>query len=538
MIPTKKRTLSPLPCLLLGALPGIPLIFPAWHFSAFFLSIPLLLYLYYMLFGEEPPGHRRVWLCGGFAMTGYFLTVFHWLFGMYPLAFIPDMTPLYAGVIVSLCWFLLSLLQGVSFAPAFLLLSFLSRRPLVRRAPVLFGFLYAALYTLFEWGQNFTWMGVPWGGQMLGQMENAPLLGVASLFGAHYITFVILAVNGLFAYGLWKLRRLKKSHPTPLPLRCYAAFCGAILIFLGNLAAGGLALLRRAPTGEPVRVAVVQTNHASLDKTQASNIEIWDVAKDLAAAAAEDGADCILYSETILTVDLESSPYYRWELQNLSRQYGVVQIIGGYHYEYDEEGNRLFYNALYYIDETGAFSETIYDKRHLVPFGEYLPWDAFFETVFPFITELLREAELSPGEATNNFAGSLGDVGALICFDSIYPALTTESVRDGADFMVLATNDSWFAGTAALRQHTSHATLRAIESGRYLARTAATGESMVITPTGAHTAVVPESTRGYAIGDVYPTSQMTLYTQIGDLFPILCGVWILAAFVYRPKEKN
>ncbi len=522
--------------LFLGALPGIPLIFPQLHISAFFLSVPLLLSFFSAFFAEKKPSHLRVTLAGGSAMLGYFLTVFHWMFGMYPLAFIPGMTADYAAVIVTLCWLLLSLLQAVCFAPAFLLLSLLSRTSLVRRAPVLLAPLYASLYTLFEWGQNFTWMGVPWGGQMLGQMENAPLLGTASLFGAHYISFVILLVNGLFAYGLWRVRALKKHHPSLLPLRCYAAFGAAILILCGNLLAGGLALLTQEPQGEPIRVAVIQTNHASLDKTQASNPEIWDVAKELAREAAAAGADCILYSETILTVSYPDSPYYRAELCELSREFGVVQIIGGYHYEREGE-ETLFFNSLYYIDENGVFSDIIYDKRHLVPFGEYLPWDAFFESVFPFITELLRDSELSPGEAPNNFEGSLGEIGALICFDSIYPLLTAESVKDGADFLVLATNDSWFSGTAALRQHVAHATLRAVESGRYIARSAATGESMIITPTGEHTAVVSESTRGYAIGEVYPTDRNTLYTTVGELFPILCAVFLLFVFLYRPRKR-
>ena len=133
----------------------------------------------------------------------------------------------------------------------------------------------------------------------------------------------------------------------------------------------------------------------------------------------------------------------------------------------------------------GSMDEVVYAKRHLVPFGEYVPWRPLIEVLIPPLTEInMLSSDFAPGEGTALVSTPFGKVGGLICFDSIYECLTLDSVRDGAELLVLPTNDSWFTDSAAVYMHSAQARLRAIESGRWIVRSADTGISSVIDPRG------------------------------------------------------
>ena len=115
-------------------------------------------------------------------------------------------------------------------------------------------------------------------------------------------------------------------------------------------------------------------------------------------------------------------------------------VCGGFHY--GEEGQQ---NALFFVTPEGEISETVYAKRHLVPFGEYVPMRALVEFLVPPLADIgMLSHDLDEGEDTALYDTGFGVAGSLICFDSIYEQLTLESVRDGATFLCLATNDSWF----------------------------------------------------------------------------------------------
>ena len=119
-----------------------------------------------------------------------------------------------------------------------------------------------------------------------------------------------------------------------------------------------------------------------------------------------------------------------------------------------------------------------------------------------------------------------GKVGCLICFDSIYETLSLESVADGAELLCISTNDSWFSGSSALRQHNAQAQLRAIENNRYIVRSANTGISSIISSKGEIIDSVGDSKEGYAIGDVAYIQERTLYSLTGNMI-----VWLSLSFI-------
>ena len=121
-----------------------------------------------------------------------------------------------------------------------------------------------------------------------------------------------------------------------------------------------------------------------------------------------------------------------------------------------------------------------------------------------------------------------GKIGSLICFDSIYEELSLRSVRDGAEIMVISSNDSWFFDSAAVYQHQVQAQLRAIETGRYFVRSANTGISTVLSPSGEILSWLDPLTEGYAVQEISAREGRTLYSILGNAFVYACMAFVAA----------
>ena len=196
------------------------------------------------------------------------------------------------------------------------------------------------------------------------------------------------------------------------------------------------------------------------------------------------------------------------------------------------------YNSLIFIDPEGNVSDTIYSKRRLVPFGEYVPMREFFTAIIPALTEIsMLEEDLSPGDGSNVYDSEVGCLGSLICFDSIYEGLTLESVRDGAEIMMISSNDAWFLDSAGVELHNSQARIRAAESGRYFVRSANTGISTIIDPNGRVLDREEALVDGYVVAEISARSGRTLYSYVGNLIVWLSMAFIIVALFEKKKNK-
>jgi apolipoprotein N-acyltransferase len=158
------------------------------------------------------------------------------------------------------------------------------------------------------------------------------------------------------------------------------------------------------------------------------------------------------------------------------------------------------------------------------------------ETLVPPLADLSMLGEdIIEGEGTAIYEGELCNIGSLICFDSIYENLTLDTVRDGAELLVISTNDSWFLDSAGVRMHNAQAKLRAVESGRFIVRSANTGVSSIITPHGEILDYEDALIEGYVISDVSPINQRTLYSYVGNLIVWLSFLFIVAAVLAQKK---
>jgi len=180
-----------------------------------------------------------------------------------------------------------------------------------------------------------------------------------------------------------------------------------------------------------------------------------------------------------------------------------------------------------------------YDKINLVPFGEYVPAHKFLGYFVNRVVEGF--GELIPGTEQTLFPVKGARLGVLICFESVFPNLTRLEVNEGADVLVNITNDAWYGDSSAPYQALAMAAMRSVETKVPMIRTANTGISAIIKPSGEITARTPLFKRGTEIEDVAWRPVRTVYTMVGDLFSEIClsltVLGVLAAWL-RPRKPG
>ena len=518
-----------------GLLTGLTLVFTKLGFLEWITMIPAGIVLLVRASDREVR-LRSLYSDGFLFFYSYYLVCYHWFVNLYPLEFIDGMTKGGALAVVILAWFGLSLLQALMGGCVFLLAGLLFRCDLPQRFPLLRVFVGAGLWAAFEWSQTIGWWGVPWGRLPIGQSEYLVGLQTASWFGSYFVTFLIVAVNFLLAHTLLNLPKWRLGVTVAACLLVFQYGAGTLIWFTTDVS-----------RGEPIKVAAVQGNISSSDKwSEDSGTKTLEVYSTLIAEAAEKGAELVLLPETAFPYDLDSNNYaYLNEgFCSMARELNIYLLVGAFTHE--EEKDSL--NSLVCYTPEGERLDTVYSKRHLVPFGEYVPMRPIIETLVPPLADLvLSSDDIDEGEGTKIIDAGGVKIGGLICFDSIYESLTYESVRDGAELICLGTNDSWFSDSAALYMHNTQAQLRAIENGRYVLRAANTGISTVINSRGEVIAELEPLVSGNAYATVYANDAKTLNTNLGNflVYFILLGFLVIFSHnivnimkINKKRDKN
>ena len=404
-----------------------------------------------------------------------------------------------------------------------------------RRCAVADAVLCALFPTVAELILSFGRFGFPWVVLYLTQRTFLPGIQTASLFGGHFVSFLIYLCNFLLAKGI-----LTVFHAPARKISRLLPFGAALLLFFSNLSAG---FILGAPRGDEktVMLALYQDNHSSYEKWSGDPMSVCDefIAAFEAAYRKKKAPDLILLSETVFTTTLgrEDSPdvgigrRIEEKLCDLSARYGTKIVCGGF---YEKDGKQ--YNAQF-LFENGMRSKEVYCKRTLVPFGEYVPYEAFFNRVFPFLRDMnLSGDTLTAGKDPVVFTTDIATFGGLICYDSIFYQNARNSARNKADFLLLSTNDSWYNDSAAIDQHYGHAVFRAIENRKSILRCATTGRSGLIDAYGRSVKQTSLFTRCIISSDLSYSTKNTLFTRFGYGYIVLLLVLCLSARVIFGKS--
>ena len=493
-----------------GALTAVTVAFPRFGVAEWVTLIPAAVAIWSII-SDPSIKLRRAYGYGFFFFMCYYFVIYHWFVSLYPLEFTGISRGAALGVVLA-GWFGVPILQSTVGGLVFVALALLGRNGLVRRAPLLVPALAGGLWGIFEWSQTFFWTGVPWGRLGIGQSDILLMLRPSAFFGSYFVTFMIVAVNFTLALCLIERRKIKLYSVCAVGL----LVCHLILDVVSTL-------IYAPSTDDGFVAAAIQGNISSSEKWDMSPDDILDVYEQLSLDAAEQGAELIVWPETTIPIDMANNPMRIERIQGIAQSANCDILVGIF--TNDQDGRE--YNSMVLFKKDGSIGEQTYNKRHLVPFGEYVPMRKVVETLFPPLAELgMFGEDLVAGEDPGLIEWNGIDLGALICFDSIYESATLDSVQGGADLLILPTNESWFLDSAAIYMHTAQAVMRSVESGRYMVRAASTGVSCIITPSGQVVDELDALKTGVVIGEVYPQSTRTLYSHIGNAW-----IYLMMAFV-------
>lgn len=438
--------------------------------------------------------------------------------------------------VVAAAVLLISALQSVIFGFAALLSRRVIKKPRFAAADML---LCALLFTVAEIILSFGRFGFPWVVLYLSQRAFLGGIQTASLFGGHFLSFCIVLCNLLAAKGILSLADAPKKS-----ISRFTAFGAALLVFLSNLGVSLFLMIPHRNAEKSIDAAVYQDNHSSYEKWNGSSLSVCEEFIDAfrVTYSVDDAPEIVLLSETVFTETLACADAYEssigvqieQKLCALTKEYPTTVVCGAF---YEKDGKQ--YNAQF-LFENGRRSDEVYQKRTLVPFGEYMPYERFLNRIFPSLRDInLSGTSLTPGIEAAVFHSSKANFGGLICYDSIFYQNARKSAKNKADFLLLSTNDSWYNDSAAIDQHYGHAVFRAIENRKGIVRAAATGRSGLIDAYGKSLDKSALFTRCFLRSPLLTSTEETLFTRFGYGYTWLLLVLCLLTrtfFFFRERK--
>jgi apolipoprotein N-acyltransferase len=425
----------------------------------------------------------------------------------------------------------------------------------------------------------FLWVGldlaaaritsVPWDQLGYSQIDNTLVNQIAPLAGVYGITFVLVAVNALLAGALLfkhgsksGLARDARGRTAASAKKSFArvsknwfagrwawAACGAIL-----LVSGFAGIFVSPPEPDPTATAVlIQPN---LDVGVGNNWQgpVWDrhiaefagladeECKNYIAGIPQTGApegeincppypthpDLVVWPESPAPF-MEDDVSFKQAMQSIAVATQAPLVVGGIGTDFSQEENAWRdYNSAFVVEADGKMVGR-YDKIHLVPFGEYIP----FQNLLTFAHKLTgRVSSFTRGSEHRVFqldtqSGGRHRYGIFICYEAVFADEVRELARNGAEVLVNISDDGWYGDTSAPWQHFNMARMRAVENRRWLLRDTNNGVTAAIDPYGRVRQSIPRHQVDALPAEFAFRDGITFYTAHGDVFAWLCAILAL-----------
>ncbi|MDP6523947.1 MAG: apolipoprotein N-acyltransferase [Kiritimatiellia bacterium] len=412
------------------------------------------------------------------------------------------------------------------------------------RRPVLV-LLVPFLWVGFEYLRSTLLTGFSWNALGVSQYRNLAIIQVAEWGGVYAVSAVLLVMNtamaltalDVFPADGTRRRRVRVELMIGLSI---CALCWVMGTRRANLFGSS------HPGDRSVKVAAVQPNIPQLEKwTKEAVLDIYRSLAYQTELAATSRPDLIIWPETALPGafpnDLEAIRFAA-DMASL----GAPVLVGAMETaESESTGDFEFCNSSFLVDPDGAVRQK-YRKIHLVPFGEYIP----FDRSIPFLSRCAPLGfSCTPGTRSTVFRLKGIPFSSLICFEDTIPALGRKAVLAGARLLINQTNDAWFDGSSGARQHVSHCVFRCVENRVEAVRSANTGITCHIDRRGRLSALEQlgsgSTFAGFAVyGVTIPSDDMdlSLYTRFGDaIFAVPCAVFAVAAclmILYENRKRR
>ncbi len=377
--------------------------------------------------------------------------------------------------------------------------------------------------------------GFPWNLLGLSQHGLPPIIQIAEVTGVYGVSFAVALVNAALARTI-----IAQSRKEPAWRELVLSM--AVVVLLAAYGYVRIYQVDRAFRDQPaLKVGIIQGNIDQADK--------WDAAKfwhyhykyiGLSEKLLQEKTDLLIWPEAAIATYLNRE----WErrhtpLVNTISVFDAYFLVGSVT-GIREKDRQHVYNSAYLMS---PFAERLlgrYDKIHLVPFGEYVPYKRLL--FFADAIAAGATGDTDPGQELVVFNTPGFSFACVICFEVIFPDLVRRFVKEGARFMTTITNDTWFGRSSAPYQHHANVIFRCVENRVYFARSAQTGISSIVDPAGRvlmKTKIFEEATLR---GEVRPSPYRTVYTRFGDWFLYLASLCaaagVAACAVKSRREKS
>jgi apolipoprotein N-acyltransferase len=473
--------------------------FQAWTgWVAWIALVPLC----WALWGQEPlDAFRLGWLSGAL----FFTLSLSWLTNVRPM-----------GLAAIPAWLGLAAWCGLFVGVWGAAVGWVSRRQVP--LPVI---ALAAAWALLELVRERLFTGFPWVNLGSSQAFNPAILPLAAITGAVGLHFAVALGNMVFFSLLIEQRLLLGFARSASAVLAVALLGWGVQCARQQMAVGG--------QGPRVKVGIIQGN---IDEdqawTQAYRDRVMSTYLRLSDAAVKDGAKVLLWPESSFPGFFNEDAAEAKQLRAYAHDRQVDLLIGSTL----SEGEAYRNAALWVAPDGDTLSQA---KRHLVPFGEYVP----FRRAIPILAGAMAQlgvTDFLPGSTGPLFR--LGGLRAqpLVCYESIFPALVREA--DPPDLIAVITEDTWYGRSAGPVWHASQCAMRAVENGAWVARSAATGISLFANDQGQILQPIALDQAGYRVAEI-PRGHTTFYGAHGECFAglLLLLLAILVGWERWPKSS-
>jgi apolipoprotein N-acyltransferase len=383
------------------------------------------------------------------------------------------------------------------------------------------------------WRTHLPDIGFPW--NLLGYTASPSivLVQITSVTGIYGLSLLVAAYNVLVA---WCVHSPRKAGPPAM--RPAVVLLAATLALMVAVLFGG----RFVPAAQPMHVAhLVQTNLPQ----SVSYPPDWDAihAGDMAElqsmtiAAGQRQPGLVVWPEVPAPFSLQEKAFAERAVQ-IARGSQSGFLLGVVDWKPLPDHHFAPYNSAVLLDSAGR-ELFVYDKMHLVPFSEYVPWRrwlSFAQDVTAMIGDFSKGSRYAVGEISG------GQFSVFICYEAIFPNQVRRFVQDGAGLLINISNDGWFGRSSARGQHLAMARVRAVENRRWLLRDTNTGLTAAVDPYGRIAARLAPDVRGALDAPYGFRSDTTPYTRWGDwvawLSVIFSAALLLAAAFVAPAKRN
>lgn len=407
-------------------------------------------------------------------------------------------------------------------------------RPFTKNSNFSILFLVPSAWVLLEYLRSHLLTGFPWALLGYSQYLNLPVIQIADIFGVWGVSFLVMLVNVAVVEIIWSFKAKLLSR-----LKAVLIFVAVLLFSVSFYGYSHLSSLNPKTVAQnSLKISVIQGNIPQESKWNPSARDlIMQSYFELTSKATKDNPDLIIWPEAALPVVLEDEPEYYSKLSEYLKTVNKPLLFGSV-----TQRNDLYYNSALLLSSDAQLLNR-YDKLHLVPFGEYIPFRntlKFLNTIAP-IGDIARGKDYTIFKLPDYPAG----FGVLICFEDVFPELARSFVKRGAGFLINITNDAWFGKTPEAYQHLAASVFRAVENRVYLARCANTGVSAFISPSGKIVSSLSDRggnnifISGYSTDSVrILNNKPSFYNLYGDIFPSACLLFLFYIIIFKiPRER-